>query len=80
MSEYFFGLGNGKVKSAIARKIDRIARKHGACFVTYKEPGTGKDRFWFACPNRGNPFDQATAAEVYSALREAGLAEEVGIP
>ena len=79
MSEYFFGLGNGKVTTAIARKVDRIAKRHGARFVTYTEPGTGRHRFWFAGPNLGNPFDRATAAAVYADLREAGLAEEVGI-
>jgi hypothetical protein len=77
-SEYLFGSGNGRVKTRLANRIDRIARKHGACFVSCVLPGDGP-RYWFACPNRGNPFDQATEQAVWEDLVAAGLADERGL-
>lgn len=72
MSEHFFGLGRGKVSAATERKVDRIARKHGADFVSVTLPGEGP-RYWFACPNRGQPFDDATSKAVLEELTAAGL-------
>jgi hypothetical protein len=77
MNEYLFGSGNGRVESATANRIDRIARKHGATFVSCSIPGDGP-RYWFACPNRGNPFDQATRDAVFAALSEVGLRDAIG--
>jgi hypothetical protein len=77
-SEYLFGSGNGRVNTRLANRIDRIARKHGACFVWATIPGDGP-RYWFACPNRGNPFDQATRDAVWGELIAAGLADEKGL-
>lgn len=76
MSEYFFGLGSGW----LPKSADKIARKHGACLVNYTDPqcncgrgcASGKckasRRHWFACSNRGNPFDQQTARAVMSEI------------
>lgn len=72
MSEYHFGLGRGRVDETIARKIDRVAQRHGATFVWGGIPGEGP-RFWFACPNQGEPFDRATRDAVIEELVNAGL-------
>jgi len=64
MSEYFFGLGPGHLDDAV---VDPIVKKHGAYLVNYTEP-RGEKRHWFACRNRGNPFDRQTASDVMDAL------------
>ncbi len=71
MSEYFFGTHSGHLKKA----ADRIAEKHGAHHVNYSEykgPGQIEKRGWFACINRGNPFDQNTAAAVMADIDAIG--------
>ena len=72
--EYFFGLGRGRLPEAFARRVDEVARRHGATFVNPCMPGEDY-RYWFAAPNRGHPFDQATAAAVHAGLE----AEELDI-
>lgn len=72
MGEYFFGLGRGRVKASVERRVDRIAKKHGARFVAVKLPGEGP-RFWFSGPNRGEPFDRALALEVLAAVAAEGI-------
>ena len=72
MSEYFFGLGSGKVRRKTAKKINKIAGKHDACIVCYDDPARGP-RYWMACPNRGSPFDKATEEAVLADLEKAGL-------
>lgn len=67
MSEYFFGLHAGHLTA----RADRIARRHGAWHVNYTEP-RGERRGWFACPNRGNPFDERTATAVMADIEAAG--------
>lgn len=67
MNEYMFGLHSGHLTA----KADTIAKKHGAWHVNYTEP-RGERRGWFACPNRGSPFDQATATAVMADIRAAG--------
>lgn len=67
MSEYLFGLHSGHLTA----RADHIARKHGACHVNYTEPN-GRQRGWFACANRGSPFDEATAAAVWKDVEAAG--------
>ena len=62
MSGFLFGAGNGRVSQREGKRCDRIAQKHGASFVWVKMPEG--PRFWFACPNRGNPFDRDTAEAV----------------
>lgn len=69
MSEYIFESGSGKVGKREAARIDAIAKKHGATFVRYCGPecycgkncGGCNHRFWFAGPNRGEPFDSEMA-------------------
>ena len=58
MGEYMFGSGKVKINARDRKKLDRIARKHGAEFTNPTMPGDGPI-YWFACPNRGNPFDAA---------------------
>lgn len=72
MSEYFFGLGRGRIPSKIAKRADAIASKHGACLVNPRLPGEGY-RYWFAGPNRGEPFDRAMARAVLDDLDAAGV-------
>jgi hypothetical protein len=67
MSEHFFGLHRGHLTA----KADRIARKHGASHVNYTEP-RGEKRWWFACRNRGEPFDSSTAKAVLADIEAAG--------
>lgn len=68
MSEYFFGLHDGHLTA----KAQTIARYYGADHINYTEPGTGRRRGWFACPNRGAPFDQAVQREVMVHIERAG--------
>ena len=72
MSEYFFGLHNGHLK-AIA---DKIAKKHGADHINFTEPN-GRERGWFAGPNRGEPFDSRLAHAVLADIDLAGGIEKL---
>ena len=72
MSEYFFGLGRGRLRKKVVKKINATARKHGARIVLYKDPASGW-RYWFACRNYGSPFDEATASAVKDDLKEQDL-------
>lgn len=67
-NEYFFGLGYGHLHE----KADEIAQRHGASLVNYTEP-TGFKRHWFACTNRGAPFDQEVADAVIQDLIDVGI-------
>jgi len=67
MSDHFFALHTGHLTA----KADKIAQRHDAWHVNYTEPN-GQRRGWFACRNRGNPFDQATANAVMSDIDRAG--------
>lgn len=72
MSEFFFGLGPGHLPA----KANVIAKRHGAWLTNYREPGKqGADakRHWFACRNRGAPFDRAVADAVLADLADAGI-------
>jgi hypothetical protein len=72
MSEYMFGVGRGKVTAAKAKKVNAIAKKHNAWFITANIPGDGH-KYWFAGPNLGHPFDKAMAEAVYADLDVAGI-------
>jgi hypothetical protein len=74
---YTFGLGEGKISGRERARIDKIAEKHGATFVTHRGPecrcgrgciGGCHGRYWFVGPNTGQPFDgnlaRALLAEV----------------
>lgn len=78
MGEYFFGSGKGH----LPKKADKIAKKHGATLVNYTDPGCrcghgcrdncpSNRRHWFACPNRGEPFDSAVAKAVMDELKSS---------
>ena len=69
MSQHHFLLGPGH----LPKRADRIARKHGAYLVNYTDRARSEKRHWFECPNRGFPFDEATARAVLDDLRKAGL-------
>jgi hypothetical protein len=69
MSERRFGLGRGKVKATAVERIDAVAKKHGASFVTAIVPGRGPS-YWFACDGAAVETERA----VWLALTRAGLA------
>jgi len=77
MSEYFFGITHNKPTAAIAKRRDRVARKHGGAYVEVnRREGSalginhGRYQSWYAIPNRGNPFDAQIAAEIRAELGE----------
>lgn len=72
MSEYMFGVGRVRVSEELGMRIDNIARKYGASFVWTFLPGEGY-RYWFACPNQGDPFDKATRDAVIAALNNENI-------
>ena len=51
------------IPANVVKRINAIAERHGASFTTATIPGTGY-QVWFSCPNRGHPFDDATARAV----------------
>lgn len=77
MSQHFFMVGKGHVSPSLAARLDTIAGKHDAEFVSVDLPGEGP-RFWFACPNLGAPFDAQTERAVRDALQGAGLLDPDG--
>lgn len=78
MSEHFFGCGRGNVKASVYKRINKIAAKHGADFSNPNMPGDGP-KYWFACPNRGMPFDGQVERAVWTDLESVGLADENGL-
>ena len=77
MSEYMFGVSRVCPTRTAARRIERIAKKHGATLVEVRLPGTGYQR-WFAGPNLGSPFDGQLARDVTSDLTAAGITDASG--
>ena len=72
MDEYHFGVGRGRVSTAIAGRVEKIARKHDATFTSVTLPGDGP-RYWFSTRNYGAPHNGATAKAVFDDLDAAGL-------
>lgn len=72
MSEYMFGVSRQKPTRKAAKKMEQIAKRHGAYLVEARIPGTGYQR-WFAGPNLGHPFDRAMSKAVYEDLVKAGI-------
>lgn len=72
MSEYMFGVSRQKPTRKAAKKMEQIAKQHGAYLVEATIPGTGYQR-WFAGPNLGNPFDQRMSNDVNADLVKAGI-------
>lgn len=77
MSEYMFGVGRKRLSERDAKRIDKVARRHGYCFVWGTFPGQGYQT-WFAGPNLGHPFDQAAADEIIADLQREGLWRALG--
>lgn len=75
--EPFFGLGNGNLPAEFCNRVNDVAEKHGATFVNPNLPDGA--RYWFACPNRGKPFDGQTADAVWADLIAEGLADKDGL-
>lgn len=65
--DYFFGLHSGH----LVARADRIAKRLDAYHVNHTEP-RGERRGWFACRNRGEPFNSGKAREVMDAIERAG--------
>lgn len=74
MSEFMFGVSRVKVARKVARKMNAIAKRHGAYLVEADLPGTGYQR-WFCKRNEGAPFDGNTARAVEAEIAAAGLLE-----
>jgi hypothetical protein len=67
MREFCFGYHSGHLTA----RADKIAKRHGAGHINYTEPD-GRRRGWFACDNRGMPFDHRTADAVMADIEAAG--------
>lgn len=65
MSEHYFAATTEPVSAQVSERRDRIAREVGGpgCGYTTISPPGGQ-RSWGVCPNRGEPFDRATAREI----------------
>jgi len=72
MSEYMFGVSRQKPTRKAAKKMEQIAKRHGAYLVEGTFPGDGYKR-WFAGPNLGHPFDRAMSKAVHDDLVKAGI-------
>lgn len=70
MTELIFCRGTGEVSKAVRDTAERIARRHGALFVT--ERSSGRWRYWFVTSGtvQGN---RDTARDVIADLQWAGL-------
>ena len=68
MSDYFFGVTKAKITKKEAARRQRIAAKHGATFVGPVDLPGNQSTGWFACPNRGEPFDSQIARAVMAEL------------
>ena len=75
MSEYHFGYGHGRLSPQEYQRIADIIRKHGMTITNAKRPGEGWV-YWFAAPDRGEPFNdelaKAVMAEVGSVAVKQG--------
>jgi hypothetical protein len=67
MSEsYIFGFGRGKVSGKMRRRIDAIAKRHEATFISAALPDG--HAHWFFTRNLGHPFDLAVRNAVFADL------------
>lgn len=77
MSEFFFGVGGGRISKAEIKRVEKIAGKHDSTFTVvtgnsgHCTCGYGcridrcpNKRWWFSTRNYGSPFDQQTAKAV----------------
>lgn len=73
-AEFFFAVTSQPVPAKVARKRHRIAREvggKGCGYVSARMPDG--HRAWGYGPNRGHPFDAATAAQIRDAWAAAGV-------
>lgn len=75
---HFFGLGRGRVSEAEGRRVDRVAREHGAYFICATIPGAGP-RYWFEIESLGFPFDDRRARAVLEAVGRVKTKAEAGV-
>ena len=72
MSRYFFGGTSGHLN----RRAAKIAWRHGAELMNFQEGGGDgypiKRWCTFACPQQGDPYDQALADKVMRDIELAG--------
>lgn len=72
MAQHMFGCGRGRINNKIATRANEVARRHGAVLNNINNPGQGWI-YWFAGPNRGDPFDRAMANAVRDDLEREGI-------
>lgn len=68
-SPFMFGVCRERLSKREVNRRQRIARKHGATFVYPGAIPGSETRGWFECPNRGEPFNEATAKAVLSEVK-----------
>lgn len=80
MSKYFFAVLSeystltGGAKAA--QKRDSIAREiggRGCGYEYFRDPGKSRMHGFGYAPNRGEPFDRQTAAEIMAAWEKGGV-------
>ena len=74
MSDYFFGSGSGRPSQRIERRVNAIAKRHGAKLHCHNDVARNVERYFFITENRGAPFDRQTEQAITSAIKsELGL-------
>jgi len=77
-TEHMFGVTRRRITAATGKKLDRIAKRHGARFVgPVNIPGSDV-RGWFTGPNLGHPFDTRLAQAVLADVAAEGIALALG--
>jgi hypothetical protein len=64
--------GRGMIDSETCRKLDRLARRHGASFVNVVVPGRGWVH-WFATADRSRPLGLEDTANMYERASAEGF-------
>lgn len=73
MSEFMFSTSRTRVTDVARRKLERIAKRHGASFVEVSGPQFGGYLSWFTARNLGSPFDRDRANAVAADIAAAGI-------
>ena len=74
MSDHFYLVGHRRLDAATVKACEAIAERHDGTFEHVHLPDGW--RTWFACDNRGAPFDQRFDNAVGADLDAAGLVED----
>lgn len=72
MSEYFFGVGCAKLAASFVKKIEEALKDTDVSLANPNLPGEGY-RYWFAGPNRGDPWNTEMERDVFERLERAGI-------